>query len=101
MALDFTIEGEYGDLAKQIGLAIDEHWELVEAATPPDQFPMILRFRDYYEDASFTFQEMKALRTELERIRQRGKVSLPAVERLLRLCSDALAKGKGIEVIAD
>jgi hypothetical protein len=101
MALDFTIADEYGDLTNQVALGVDEHWKLVEAATPADQFPMISRFRDYYEDASFTFQEMTALRTELERIRQRANVSVAAIEGLLRLCSDAVAKGRGIEAIAD
>jgi hypothetical protein len=76
MVLDFTIAGEYGDSAKQVALGVDEHWEVVETATPSDQFPMISRFHDYYEDASFTFQEMTALRTELERIRQRANVSV-------------------------
>jgi len=99
MALDLAILGDDGAPSEFVGIGVNEHWELLQRASPTGSFPLIQRLADYYEDVSFTPSEVAALKAELTRIGCRGMEG--KIASLVALLERAGLAGRGVEAIAD
>jgi hypothetical protein len=101
MALDLWVMGDDRRLTKPLALGVEDHWAIIQAAQSRESFPLIGRLQDYYADAAFALDEVALLRNELRRLDAVGGTAAAATAELSRLCDRALAKGQGIEAIAD
>ena len=99
MTLDLCMLGADGAPSEQVGLGVDEHWELLQRATPAREYPLLQRLADYYEDASFVACEITGLRAELEKLDAKGIES--TVDRLIGFLRKAAAAGVQVDVLAD
>lgn len=89
-----------GTPGETVAAGVDAHWALIEAAAPPESFPLIQRLNDYYDDASFAVDEIPILEMELRAIGPGGRHGGLVLD-LMRLCSKAKELNQGIEAIAD
>lgn len=103
MALDIAILNDTGEPDTTVSIRINEHARLlriVDDGTPR----LLLRLRDYYEDAEFELCELDELTRELESLQTRthGDSELAAlVSNLRKLVLSARASNKPIFAIAD
>lgn len=49
MSLDIAIMNADGTPGETVTAGVDAHWALIEAAAPPESFPLIQRLNDYPE----------------------------------------------------
>ena len=101
MALDLWVMGDDHRHIKPLALGVEDHWAIIQAAKPREDFPLIGRLQDYYADAAFVLDEVAPLRNELRRLDAVGGTVATATADIARLCDRALAQGQGIEAIAD
>jgi hypothetical protein len=72
-------------------------WEL-----PSEQFPLLTRVSDYYDDAVFEKTELPLLLIELRRLKDlRPGAAKACIENLIRLVGGSREEGFAVEVIAD
>ena len=67
MALDIAILGKDGSPASSVSLPITAHGRMMHEAKRT-LLPLLGRLNDYWGDVTFDVSELKALRSELERL---------------------------------
>ena len=99
--MDVAILGVDGKPKKSVSLDIDSHSDIVEIAN--EQYLMIARIRDYYEDAEFSVSELTQLRDELFQVLK--KISSPnsksKIIEILAVIDEAKKKNQAVHFIAD
>lgn len=103
MALDLIQTGHDRDAPySHRSFALDEslHAQLLAAAQPRADYPLLHKMRDYYADTTFLLGELRGLHAELARAAVR--CADPAqVHALQRFVEGALADGDNLYACAD
>lgn len=72
------------------------------APRPPlPPLPLLARATDYYEDATYTPDEVPALLAELAAVRPRAGGAVDMVAALVALCEEAMRRQRGVVAVAD
>lgn len=82
--------------------AIDErfHAQLLARARPSGEYPLLLKLRDYYADATLVLGELPRLRAELERIADHF-TERTQIRAFARFVEQAIADGDNLYATAD
>jgi hypothetical protein len=86
----------------RVGIQRDAHlallWEL-----PAEEFPLLARMCDYYDDVTFGKGELLELLTELERLRSspRGEGNRSLLNEMIELVAHSITHNLSVEAIAD
>jgi hypothetical protein len=100
--LDIALLDSSEAVVHSVPIGVDAHWELVRHAERL-HLELLLRLRDYYEEAVFFHQELAALVRELDAIaRERVSPEVAAFSKAaVALCQQALALQQGLHAIPD
>ncbi len=80
-------------------IGVDDHWKLILRATPAENFPLLHRMHDYYDDACFTSDELARLRGELDAVRTEHQRVL--IDAIVGIINAAEARGCELHALAD
>ena len=103
MALDFAqIEDNGNVTGLTVRLTPSTHASIMHQLTE-DEFPLLYRMREYYDDAEYEIRELALLKLELARYLEKDlpNESTTVVQSMLNLVQDSIEKGLRIEAIAD
>lgn len=105
MALDIWILSKTGQPVKYVEIDVYTHsfmwnWKVINQ----NDFPLLSRMDNYYEDADFLPDEIGKLLAELKKFVLRTElhpVSQLRMERFINIAQEALTNGVGLSVVAD
>ena len=101
MPLTICTLGRDGTPDDELDIGPDAH-VLLQAEAGRLGLPLLSRIHDYYEDVDFSPDEVAALITEAEVMRQRGDWRIvPWLGDLVALASRTIRKKAGLAVISD
>jgi hypothetical protein len=103
MALDFAILSSKDVPIRQVPIGIADHQCIIELARHLDNGQLIARMHDYYQDVDYLPSEVPILIQEFKAIRTLADKQqvINLLVQLEQICSEALAQGLPISVIAD
>ena len=80
-----------------------EEYYLRRISSFEKKYPLIIRIRDYYEDALFSKQEVSGLINEILSLQNvvEGKQSVGFLNQLLAASEKAISRDSGIKLVAD
>ncbi|MBK8252207.1 MAG: hypothetical protein IPK82_06010 [Polyangiaceae bacterium] len=103
MALDFA-QVDAAGVVTGLTVPLDRraHFSIIHGLAE-STYPLLLRMREYYEDASYKTDDLPGLETELTRCLTKAlsREDRAVVEEMLCLVRDSVDKGLEIEAIAD
>jgi hypothetical protein len=103
MSLDITILNSDGSPDEQVSVGVDDHYQLMQQAEKQSLL-LLMRMRDYYQDADYNSDEVLLLSNELKILIEQHKSKssfVPVATQLLNLAQIAIDRSKGIVAIAD
>jgi len=103
MPLDFAVLDPNGRIDRYVPIGPDAHHEIVSLASQ-NAFEFILRFKDFYEDATVPIESFPSLSAEVAALQQTPGVSEESrrfLSRLADLIGYAAEQGRPIQAISD
>jgi hypothetical protein len=101
MSLTICTLGADGIPDDELDIGIQTHELLQDEAARLD-LVLLLRMRDYYEDAGYSADELSSLIREAKAMRDAGDERIaPWLADLISLASRAIQKNCGLEVVCD
>jgi hypothetical protein len=103
MALDFHTTPK-GCSTEIFRLSVDQHAALFDAIDQSERYPRLSAMRDYYSDASYGGDDLRALIAELRDLASSSGASAAAPETardLQRVSEQVLSSGNPLYAVAD
>jgi hypothetical protein len=103
MPLDFAVLDPNGRIDQYVPIGPDAHHEIVSIASQ-NAFELILRFRDFYEDATVPIESFPSLSADIAALQQTPGVSEESrlfLSCLADLIGYAAEQGRPIQAISD